>query len=321
MQKVAGDTTSMENRVIQSYPKDISQLAIGIYNTGTYGDYLLETMLTCDQFSNIDASSKIDRVADFAGEYFEYLNLANDTYTGKGNDMLRDDIVKNCLFLMDVNYYDNVKSASKIIIVSGPKGNSQNLKDTRNLLSLTDSQVKLLGTIESTVKSVLDRYIDNDKAPVTIGIIAHSNTITTSAYEEEFAAALKQRGIKSDRLNLVTQSIMFDDVMQLPMLDAAMISLIEKHHSSNKTTPLTAIIVEERIGDKEIDSFNKIIDNFRSMRRAGNYPFKQIISKEITFIEPAQCVARDCYITLRESDNLALRISEEIINSYSSLPQ
>ena len=63
-----------------------------------------------------------------------------------------------------------------------------------------------------------------------------------------------------------------------------------------------------------------MINNYRSKRINGDYPYRSAINDRLIYINPSECAAMECYRTLRADNNLALRIGETKVTHYTDLP-
>ena len=101
---------------IKNYPKKLNGLPIGVFDSGTGGLTVLNSILTLDKFNNKTHKSGADGIPDFIQERFDYLgdsaNMPYGKYNGEGKaDFLRELILKDVQFLLSNKYYiakDNI---------------------------------------------------------------------------------------------------------------------------------------------------------------------------------------------------------------------
>jgi len=99
-----------------------------------------------------------------------------------------------------------------------------------------------------------------------------------------------------------------------------LVSLVEKHRLSGSTAPLRAVILGCTHYPFLIETLWQVIDELKNVKVEGQYLYKHLIADDFLFIDPAVYTAIECYMTLREEGNLALRIGEQRVNGYISVP-
>ena len=99
-----------------------------------------------------------------------------------------------------------------------------------------------------------------------------------------------------------------------------LVSLVEKHRLSGSTAPLRAVILGCTHYPFLIETLWQVIDELKNVKVEGQYLYKHLIADDFLFIDPAVYTAIECYKTLREEGNLALRIGEQRVNGYISVP-
>jgi len=99
-----------------------------------------------------------------------------------------------------------------------------------------------------------------------------------------------------------------------------LVSLIEKHRLSGSNVPLKAVILGCTHYPFLINTLNDVINEMRNIKVNGKNIYKSIIADDFIFIDPAIYTAIECYNVLRADSNLALRITEQELNAYISVP-
>ena len=99
-----------------------------------------------------------------------------------------------------------------------------------------------------------------------------------------------------------------------------LVSLLERHRQSGKSTPIRAIILGCTHYPFYLETLKEKIEELREYREDGRYPYRDLIADEITFIDPAVYTAIECYETLRKDGNLAYRITPTKVEAYISVP-
>ena len=123
---------------------------------------------------------------------------------------------------------------------------------------------------------------------------------------------LYRRGIRGEYLDL-----QLNDAVNYARFN--LVSLVEKHRLSGSTAPLRAIILGCTHYPFLIETLNQVIAELREIKVESRYLYKHLIADDFIFIDPAIYTAIECYNTLREDGNLALRIGNQKVCGYISV--
>ncbi len=134
-------------------------------------------------------------------------------------------------------------------------------------------------------------------------------------YNFDFSAnkMLYRRGIRGEYLDL-----QLNDAVNYARFN--LVSLVEKHRLSGSKSPLRAIILGCTHYPFLIETLRQVIGELREIKVEGHYLYKHLIAEDFIFIDPAIYTAIECYNTLREDGNLALRIGDQKVCGYISVP-
>jgi glutamate racemase len=99
-----------------------------------------------------------------------------------------------------------------------------------------------------------------------------------------------------------------------------LVSLLEKHRKSGSRVPLRSVILGCNHYSFLSDTLNKVIEELRNFRQDGIYIYRNTISKDFKFIDPALYAAMDCYEILRKDNELALNPQKGFLRSFISVP-
>ena len=320
--KALYDTTSSYYTDFSNYPKNIADLPIGIFFLEGRRTSALECALTLDAFDNITAEAKSDRIRDFAGEHFicyTALSGEDNVYDSLGRLDLHDAALKHTLFLVGDKCAEGEKERAKIVIASGDITRSTGLGDIANMLQESRSGVKIIGVVDEGVRSLLDILEDTPASNYAIAMIADSVTIASGAYRRALADIMAERGLKGSAY-LVCQSLEAADSLSSAGISKALATIIERHYSEGRPTPISALIADFAIDDSRRGALLETVAGYRSKRIGGDYPYRSAIDEKLIIINPSQCAAKECYRTLRGDNNLALRLGEQQVTHYSDLP-
>lgn len=205
-QKALGDSSSIYYADFPEYPRELSDLPIGIFDCSPDGFTVAERFLTADNFDNITGRSGSDGIADFGGEYFQILyDRANSPYGGyidAGNPaFLKEQLIRNTLFLMSDRYYNlavdeyqsGYKEPVKIVIVPSPVADYYALSDIQALLDRSGTGVKAVGVIESSIREAL-KGVDED-GNFCVGVLYSPEGVTSREYEAAIRKMASDSGV------------------------------------------------------------------------------------------------------------------------------
>lgn len=205
-QKALGDSSSIYYADFPEYPRELSDLPIGIFDCSPDGFTVAEKFLTADNFDNITGRSGSDGIADFGGEYFQILyDRANSPYGGyidAGNPaFLKEQLIRNTLFLMSDRYYNlavdeyqsGYKDPVKIVIVPSPVADYYALSDIQALLDRSGTGVKAVGVIESSIREAL-KGVDED-GNFCVGVLYSPEGVTSREYEAAIRKMASDSGV------------------------------------------------------------------------------------------------------------------------------
>ncbi|MEA5005405.1 MAG: hypothetical protein VB022_03230 [Rikenellaceae bacterium] len=193
--KALEDSTSVYYADYKTYPKDLTTLPIGVFDSGTGGLTVLEALLQMDNFDNRTGEEKSDGIPDFASEQFTYLadqaNMPYGNYASAGKlDYFRELVVKDALFLT------KEPNRSKIVVIACNTATAYGLPDVRDLLAKGIPAVSVIGVIEAGTKASLDMIDPDEKS--AIGVLATIGTISSGGYQKTISSIASERGYKGD---------------------------------------------------------------------------------------------------------------------------
>ena len=321
-QQALYDTTSSYYTDFSTYPKNIADLPIGIFDVGSPSTLSLDCTVTLDRFDNITGSENPDKIRDFAGEHFIYyttLSDADNIYDEEGRINIHDAAIKNALFLVGDKCAQGEKERAKIIIAAGSITRSGGLDAIRDMLGASGSGVKIVGVVEEGAKSLFDELERRPMLNYAIGVMTDSLTIASGAWQQTIKDIMEERGLKAS-IPIVCQSVPSRDSISTEDLQAAVSQMLEGHYAAGQPVPICALVTDMAMAPEQHAAVREVIENYRSKRISGDYPYRSYISDKLIFINPSERAAMECYRTLRKDNNLALRITDQQVAHYSDLP-
>ena len=208
MEKALNDKDSKFYADFASFPKQQSELPIGVFDSGTGGLTVLEVLLNTDMVDNATGEAKPDGVLDFVKEDFIYLadraNMPYGNYSAEGKqDYLRELVMKDALFLLGNKYWTSAadalasgaKKPCKILVIACNTATAWGLDDISTLLSESGTGVKVVGVINAGVNALYDKIaMSASMEPLAVGVLATVGTIASNAYERTIVKVGEQIG-------------------------------------------------------------------------------------------------------------------------------
>ena len=99
-----------------------------------------------------------------------------------------------------------------------------------------------------------------------------------------------------------------------------LVSLVEKHRSSGTKVPLESVILGCTHYPFLLDTLQAVIKELRAYKVNGKPVYGDIIAEDFTFLDPAVYTAIECFKTLRQDNELALRTDDGKLDAYISVP-
>lgn len=99
-----------------------------------------------------------------------------------------------------------------------------------------------------------------------------------------------------------------------------LVSLLEKHRSSGSRIPLKSVILGCTHYPFLLDTLHAVIDELRAYTVKGKQIYGDLIAEDFSFLDPAVYTAIECYKTLRQDNQLALRTDPGKLDAYISVP-
>lgn len=182
-----------------NYPKERNKLPIGIFDSGTGGLTVLNTLYLMDQYNNASKKMGSDGLLDFNSEKFIYLadesNMPYGRYDSEGKaDFLRELIIKDVRFLLGKNYYNSPsdhkaqtdKQQVKAIVIACNTATAFGLEIVQKAVEEWGIDVRIIGIIDAGSKAVL-QTMDNPSSKI-IGVLASEGACSSQGYPNSIVA-------------------------------------------------------------------------------------------------------------------------------------
>lgn len=178
-----------------TYPEKRDTLPIGVFDSGTGGLAVLNSIFELDRFDNTGHIFGSDGLSDFRNERFIYLadeaNMPYGRYDAEGKaDFLRELVIKDVRFLLDEDYfvspYDSVsktdKAPVKTIVIACNTATAYGLETVRKAIKNWGIDVPVFGIVDAGAKNALDLINPEKVDNGVVGILATEGTCSSQGY-------------------------------------------------------------------------------------------------------------------------------------------
>ncbi|MFT5523214.1 MAG: glutamate racemase [Pirellulaceae bacterium] len=306
-------------------PLKVSDLPIGVFDSGIGGLTVLEAILSSDKFHNKNLKPGPDGLPDLENESFIYLgdsaNMPYGNYPSEDKvDTLREHIVKDVVFLMGRRYWKNVatkkpsfdKPPVKAVVIACNTATAYGIEDIREAFESWNVPVIVVGVVEAGargVKSVWDK-----KSKEAVAVYATVGTCKSKAYPKSIQMTLGRAGygpavvVQQGSVELAgtIEGTLTDKTVDEVVREDIRI-LLERHRENSlqaklAPTPIGTVILgctHYPLAEREIDKAFSYWAEWKDGK--GNSVFKPWIAEERTFVDPASWTARELFVELAKA--------------------
>lgn len=189
----------------KKYPAQDKTLPIGVFDSGTGGLTILNTLVDFDGFNNQSKSAGNDAIPDFAKEKFIYLaDQANmpygNYYSEKKTDLLVEHVLKDAQFMLADKYYPSATSKTyktdkqkiKALVIACNTATAYGKEYIEAFIKDTGVALKVIGVIDAGAKGVLEVFQKDESG--AIGVFATVGTVASKGYESTILKMKKDLG-------------------------------------------------------------------------------------------------------------------------------
>lgn len=291
---------------LRRYDSDLSQLPIGVFDSGIGGLTVLEEILSIDAFNNENFTPGPDGRPDFENERFIYFgdqaNMPYGNYSASGKtDYLRELILKDALFLLGSRYTlpgiagaQSDKPPVKALVIACNTATAYGLEDLRQLIAALKLPIFVVGVVEAGARGLMSEPEEG-----AVGVFATVGTCASGAYPRTIqstrglagrpAASITQHG--SPALAAIIEG---DPAFATPLEDQILTdirALVETHRQSPAAAePLQKII----LGCTHFPLVLKEIDQaFATLR--SDPALSPFIAPQLNYVNPAEWTAKELF--------------------------
>ena len=212
--EIKNDAQSPFYLPVDKYPKERKSLPIGVFDSGTGGLTVLNTIYEMDNFNNGSHTDGSDGEQDFSAERFIYLadesNMPYGRYDAEGKaEFLRELVIKDVRFLLGDNYFQapgdinpiKDKQEVKAIVIACNTATAYGLETVQEAVDYWGLDIEIIGIVDAGSKAVLVDLVEPEN--VVIGVLATEGTCASQGYPKAIKrnfgsgdiAAIQQAGI------------------------------------------------------------------------------------------------------------------------------
>jgi len=194
----------------EKYPVERKALPIGVFDSGTGGLTVLNSILTLDNFNNNTHENGSDGIPDFISERFVYLgdkaNMPYGRYDSEGKaDFLKELIIKDVRFLLGGKYYQlptdflpkTGKDPAKVIVIACNTATAFGYDLIREAMKEWGLDVDVMGIIDAGAESAV-AVLPGNGAGQIIGVMATQGTCASDGYPRAVRKEFTKRFQHSD---------------------------------------------------------------------------------------------------------------------------
>lgn len=176
------------------YATNSRELPIGVFDSGTGGLTILNTLISFDRYNNQTKKNGADHLPDFASEKFIYLadqaNMPYGNYSSENKtDLLVEHVIKDAQFLMSDKYYVSAdakqpsadKQRVKAIVIACNTATAYAKEHVEAFVKKTGVDLKVIGVIDAGAKGTLEVFRPDEDG--SVGVFATVGTIASKGYE------------------------------------------------------------------------------------------------------------------------------------------
>ncbi len=202
----------------EHYPGTRNSLPIGIFDSGTGGLTVLNSILELDDFNNQSREDDADGIADFFSERFIYLadeaNMPYGKYDAEGNtDFLKEVVIKDVRFLLGRKYYelpgDSIaktdKDPVKAIVIACNTATAFGLEIVQEVVKEWGLDITVIGIIDAGSKSAVDIFNSVGSKDRVVGVLATEGTCASNGYPKAIQKHFRNE-FQHEKIKVVQQA-------------------------------------------------------------------------------------------------------------------
>jgi glutamate racemase len=272
---------------------------IGVFDSGTGGLTVLETLLAADAFDNVTGEQSPDGKPDFSSERFVYFgdqaNMPYGVYDAEGKaDFLRELVVRDARFVLGGDRH----APAKIVVIACNTATAYGLDAATEVAR--PGGVKVIGVVNAGVAATLDALkAKSGMAPFAVGVMATPGTIASGVYERTLRAAFAEKRIDSfEIVNRggvgLAEAVENDEPGMRDCARTNFTALVESYRARGGKAPIRAVILGCTHYPFVLSTFKAALADLRADDR-----YRSLLADDLLFVDPAVYTAVQCFRALK----------------------
>ena len=276
-----------------------SDRPIGVFDSGTGGLTVLETLLAADAFDNLTGEPCSDGKPDFGRENFVYFgdqaNMPYGLYDAEGKaDFLRELVVRDTEFVLGTDGH----APAKIVVIACNTATAYGLAAATEVAARKG--VKVIGVVDAGVAATMDALaVRKGMPPFAVGVMATPGTIASGVYERTLRAALDARGVAGyeivNRGGIgLAEAVENDEPGMKDCARTNFVAMVESYRARGGKAPIRAVILGCTHYPFVLSTFKAALADLRADDR-----YRSLLVDDLLFVDPAVYTAVQCFRALK----------------------
>ena len=291
------------------YRGDLSDLPIGVFDSGVGGLTVLEAIKSHDRHYNLTGEEGADGVPDFAGERFVYFgdqaNMPYGNYSAAGRTgFLRELILRDALFLLGRRQARGEKPPVKAIVIACNTATAYGLEDIRAAVKAWGLPVIVVGVVEAGAQGLAETA---HGAQGGVAVLATVGTCASNAYPKAIAK-VTGRPVRQLGSATLAAAIEGDPSIKSPVRDIirADVGTFLQAAAADGAAPIDTLVFGcthyPLVADEIVASFAF----WRDYAEAdGSKPYAQLVASQLRQVNPAAWTAETLWRSLHAAKMMA----------------
>jgi len=291
------------------YRGDLSDLPIGVFDSGVGGLTVLEAIKAHDRHHNLTGAEGADGVPDFAGESFVYFgdqaNMPYGNYAAAGRtDFLRELVLRDALFLLGRRHARGAKPPVKAIVIACNTATAYGLEDIRSAVKAWGIPVIVIGVVEAGAQGLAETA---EGAQGGVAVLATVGTCASNAYPKAIAK-VSSRPVRQLGSPTLAAAIEGEPSVKTPIRDIirADVGAFLKSAAADQAATIDTLMLGCTHYPLVADEISEAFAYWRDQPDAdGRKPYARLVAPKLKQVNPAAWTAEALWRSLHGAKMMA----------------